>query len=116
MVRFPGIRNILQKPDPSQKNRDYLWDYMVHKIRKLEVTVNRGNSGNLSMMLEELPAIDEDKGFMMSRCIHLDTDEPYGTPFAEATLNHLDLAINVYFSDRMKERHEVEPLLRTING
>lgn len=74
-------------------------------ILRLEVIVSRDNNGNLSMMIEELTKIDSQK-MAFGRCIHLDSSDPFGTDFFKVTLNHLDLAINVYEGDNAKNRLE----------
>jgi hypothetical protein len=82
-----------------EENRQQAVDYSVHNIRKLEVVAQRRDSNYLSMMIEELPRQDDPNGLMVSHCIHLDTRAPAGTPMADAKLQHLDLAINVYRGD-----------------
>jgi len=56
------------------------------------------------MMIEELPRGDDQAGVMVARCIHLDTRAAVGTPMADARLQHLDLAINVYLDDDRTRR------------
>lgn len=80
------------------------WEYYVKGVRRLEVFVKRENQGRLSMMVEEIAVRDEGDGFIVGRCIHLDTESPEGTPFDKAELKHIDLAINVYETDRMRVR------------
>jgi hypothetical protein len=48
------------------------------------------------MMLEELPNLHIDHELISARCVHLDTEDPVGTPFEKAVMKHLDLAVNVY--------------------
>lgn len=55
------------------------------------------------MMIEELSQIDT-HGLLFGRCIHLDTDSKFGTPFEFAQLNHLDLAINIYEGEAANKR------------
>lgn len=43
-------------------------------------------------------------GFMVARCIHLDTLDPAGTPLDQVELQHLDLAINVYRGEHRAAR------------
>lgn len=57
-------------------------------------------------MIEELPRSDDPNGLMVARCIHLDTRDPAGTPLKDVKLQHLDLAINVYFNDDRTKRFE----------
>jgi hypothetical protein len=92
-----GASYFLEDCEPSSKKAMQFWEYRIKKIRRLDVFAKRNNNGNLSMMLEEISVADEDKGFIVCKCIHLDTNNPFGTPFVEVTLQHLDLAINVYF-------------------
>jgi hypothetical protein len=72
------------------------WEYGAKGIRRLEVFVKRENQGRFSMMVEELSDRHQHDGIMIGRCIHLDSFSPEGTPFDEAVLKHIDLAINVY--------------------
>ncbi len=106
---FPGMKTfaeyVLQDCDPKADMAQYR-DYHLREIRRLEVTARRREVDYLSMMLEELPRPDHRNGLMVGRCIHLDTRAPVGTPMAEARLQHLDLAINVYCGDRRRERTE----------
>ena len=82
------------------------WDYHVRRLRKLEVHVKRRQHTYLSMMIEELPAPDDANGFMVARCIHLDTSSPVGTPLDQVKIDHLDLALNVYCGDDRNKRFE----------
>ena len=84
---------------PSPSTRDEYWEYHVRGVRSLEVHARRDSSGNLSMMLEEVAADRSSSGALIGRCVHLDTDARPGTEQHAAPLNHLDLAINVYFDD-----------------
>lgn len=88
----------------SGETAEQSWEYAVDKIRKLETIVSRDNSGRLSMMLEELSERSRNHGFIIGRCIHLDTFNPVGTSFEEAMLAHLDLAINVYCGEAIDIR------------
>lgn len=47
-----------------------------------------------------------DSGYILGKCIHLDTDDPMDTDFRATILNHLDLAINIYTGDSIKSRRE----------
>jgi len=71
-------------------------EYKIKGIRRLDVISKRKNDGNLSMMIEELSDKESDSGITIGRCVHLDKDNLIGTPFNFSTVNHLDLAINVY--------------------
>lgn len=103
---------VLQNPLECQTSSDKLtpekqlesWEYNISKIRKLEVYVARGNNKNLHMMIEELGEKLEYGKYFIGKCIHLDTDDVVGTPYEKATLNHMDLAINVYDKDTFEER------------
>ena len=57
------------------------------------------------MMIEELSDKDSNSCITIGRCIHLDTDDPVGTPFNNSTVNHLDLSINVYEGDTARKRY-----------
>jgi hypothetical protein len=81
------------------------WD-QAKGIRRLEVFVKRENQGRLSMMVEELSVRNERNGFIEGRCIHLDSRSPEGTPFEDAELDHIDLAINVFQDDAGQARLE----------
>ena len=89
-------------------NRQDYQDYNVLGIRKLQVSVTRQNhqirnAGNMQMMIEELTKVyevsDPSKSYMIGRMIHLDTDATTGISFTDATLNHIDLAENLYVGD-----------------
>lgn len=77
--------------------------YILDNFGRLEVIFKRNNNNNLSMMAEELMKID-DYGIMIGRMIHLDTDDQYGNDFNLSTLNHLDLAINIYIGEDALKR------------
>lgn len=93
------LQDVSSKSDPL----GYL-DYRMRRIRRLEVYAKRWNDGHLSMMLEELPSPDAENEIMIGRCVHLDTDDPAGTPLRLVHTAHLDLAINVYCGDDRKLR------------
>lgn len=97
-----GACYILDDCSPKENMKQY-WELHVKNILRLEVVAKRNNNGNLSMMIEEITGIDG-KGLRFGRMIHLDTDSPYGTDFENATLNHLDLAINVYEGENAVSR------------
>lgn len=80
------------------------WDYRVRHLRRLEVHVQRREDNYLSMLIEELPRADDPNGLMVGRCIHLDTKDPAFTPLGDVTMQHLDLAINVYAGDDREKR------------
>ena len=58
------------------------------------------------MMAEELSVRDERKGYIVGRCIHLDSQSPEGTLLDQVRLDHIDLAINVYQDNAMRTRLE----------
>lgn len=93
------LEDVSVKDDQQQ-----FWDYRFKDIRRLEVRVERRKDDYLTMMIEELPKEDDLNGLMLGYCIHLDTRDPVGTPLKEVSLNHLDLAINVYEGSRRQER------------
>lgn len=95
----------LQDRSPSEGLGEY-WDYHVRHLRRLEVHVQRRKDNYLSMLIEELPRPDDQNELMVGRCIHLDTRDPALTPFAEVTVQHLDLAINVYAGNDRRKRFE----------
>lgn len=99
LALFPSQKTfasyILEDCSPKENMSQYR-DYHLGKVRKLEVTAQRRKPDYLSMMIEELTVDDEPNGLMVARCIHLDTRAKNGTPMKQATLQHLDLAINVY--------------------
>ncbi|WP_162930094.1 hypothetical protein [Pseudophaeobacter sp. EL27] len=95
----------LLKRAPKEGVREY-WEYNVKHLRRLEVHVQRRDENYLSMLIEELPREDDPNGLMIGRCIHLDTRDPVGTPLSEVTMQHLDLAINVYEGDDRRKRFE----------
>ena len=97
-----GAAYTLDDCSPKENYRQY-WELHIKNIRRLEVIAKRNNNGNLSMMIEEITGIDS-HGLMFGRMIHLDTDSKYGTDFENSTLNHLDLAINIYEGDAAKQR------------
>lgn len=88
----------LPKDNPLQ-----YWELHIKNINRLEVIAKRDNSGNLSMMIEEITGIDQN-GILLGRMIHLDSDSKYGQDFENAILNHLDLAINIYEGENAKNR------------
>ena len=55
---------------------------------------------------QELSIRDQRSGFIVGRCIHLDSRSPEGTPFDQVELDHIDLAINVYQDNALDARFE----------
>lgn len=87
-----------------KENYNQHWEKHIKNVERLEIKANRGNDGLLSMLIEEVTAIDSHE-LMINRVIHMDTDAIYGTPFKEATLKHLDIAIYVYKDENAKLRN-----------
>jgi len=94
--RFDGGHFILQEPGLGDLERWTASREYHNGARSLELHAKRGNSGNLSLMIEELTCMAIPSSWVVGRCIHLDTDAKPGTNQEDATLNHLDLALNVY--------------------
>ena len=97
-----GASYLLDDCSPKDNNRQF-WEFHIKNVNRLEVIAKRNNNGNLSMMIEEITNIDT-HGLLFGRMIHLDSDNQFGTPFDKATLNHLDLAINVYDGETAVKR------------
>ncbi|MGM5053293.1 hypothetical protein ACD589_00445 [Rhizobium sp. 814_E9_N1_1] len=93
----------LQDRPLSEGHGEY-WDYHIKHLRRLEIHVQRREDNYLSMLIEELPRADDPNGLMVGRCIHLDTRDPALTPLREVTMQHLDLAINVYAGEDRQKR------------
>lgn len=88
---------------PAIEGVSEYWDYHVRHLRRIEIHVERREENYLSMMIEEIPRVDDPNGLMICRCIHLDTRDPAYTPLGRVQMQHLDLAINVYAgADRQK--------------
>lgn len=101
---------ILQEPEIipgtkiSEEQRLKWWEYKIKGIRSLEIHAQRNNSGNLSMMIEEILDNPVCNGYYAAKSIHLDSDNNIGMQFGKAVLNHIDLAINVYTTEAFNER------------
>ncbi|MHC0055522.1 hypothetical protein [Actibacterium sp. D379-3] len=95
----------LQDRPVSAGTAEY-WDYHVRHLRRLEIHVERREEKYLSMMIEELPRVDDPNGLMIGRCIHLDTRDPALTSLGQVQMQHLDLAINVYAGDDRRKRFD----------
>ncbi len=99
LTLFPNTKTYARyelQDGPLSDGRDPNIDYQLHGLRRIEMFAQRRAPDYLSMMIEELPQEDAANGLMVGRCIHLDTRAIAGTPIAQARLQHLDLAINVY--------------------
>jgi len=92
------------------KDNDY-----IRGIRRIESIAKRESNGRFSMMIEELSI---ENSILVGRCIHLDSQDPIGTNFYEATLSHIDYAINVYgeihnrLNIRMDKKEKYDASLR----
>ena len=103
---FTGAVYRLDPPASPEINIDDYWTYRVRGIRKLDTGARRRGQ-NLSFLIEEIAVDPATEGGLIGRTLHLDTGAPPGTDSATATLNHLDLAINVYDkSAAAKRRNE----------
>lgn len=91
-----GLALVLLPPESLIEDLESWWEYNVKGIRRLEMCVGRRNSGNLSVMIEELTRPVRDCEQVVGLCVHMDTDSAVGTAALEARLNHLDLALNWY--------------------
>ena len=99
-----GAAYELENCSPKENLQQFL-EYNIKAIRRLEIIAKRNNNGNFSMMIEEITDIGS-SGLLFGRMIHMDTDSPYGKDFEQSTLNHLDLAINIYEGETAKKRLE----------
>lgn len=103
-----GCSFFLDESVNPKDNYDEYWEYHCQNIRRLDVIAKRDGNGNLSMMMEELIVqkniVSPSERYIVSRMIHLDTDAAIGNSFHDSTLNHLDLAINVYTENNAKNR------------
>ena len=79
-------------------------NHLTKKVSKLEVRISRNNSGNLSVLIEEIPFSDEEDEFIITRSIHCDTDAAPGTDINNAKLNHLDFSLNLYEGENKTNR------------
>lgn len=100
-----GRYELLERSMTSENFHSH-WEREVKDVRSLEFHARRSEPGYLSMMIEELPKSDDSSGLMVGRCIHLDTTDPMTVKPSEATIKHLDLAINVYEDGVRQERLE----------
>lgn len=97
-----GARYEILPPAAAKDDIDSFIEFHVRGFRRLETITQRKEVNHLTMMLEELEQRSEH--LMIGRCIHWDTEAPYGTSPAEAKLLHVDLAINVYLGPQVGER------------
>lgn len=111
-----GLRNrerdgghyvLQERAEPSSETIDEFYEYHVRGIRSLEVHAKRSTCGNLAMMIEELADDRRPDGRLIGRCIHMDTDAAAGMDGRSAPLNHLDLAINMYFGQAASRRKDM---------
>lgn len=87
-----GAVYALHGADPRDVS-DY-WEYHARRVRRLEVSFLRRNSGHFFGSMEELSV--EAADFVLGLMLHMDSVDPVGTEWKAATLGHLDGAINVY--------------------
>lgn len=80
------------------------WDYRVRGVRRLETSAVRRSSTFLTMMLEELQIGRADE--LIGRCVHLDSASVDGKTPSTALVSHLDLAINIYEGEDMRQREQ----------
>ncbi len=91
-----GLAHELLPPESPKEDLESWWEYHAKGIRRLEMSVGRRNSGNLSVMIEELTRPVGNYEQVLGLCVHMDTDSAVGTAALDARLNHLDLALNWY--------------------
>lgn len=91
-----GLAHELLPPASPKEDLESWWEYHAKGIRRLEMSVGRRNSGNLSVMIEELTRPVGSHEEVLGLCVHMDTDSAVGTAALDARLNHLDLALNWY--------------------
>lgn len=96
-----GGRYVLLGNDMT--NLEDYQDYHIHHVRELQVIASRKKANYISMMIEELSEYnhptDPSKKYVLGRMIHLDSTAEFDTPFANAVLQHIDLAYNLYIDD-----------------
>lgn len=97
-----GAQYSIVPPTSPGDDVDAYVEYHVKGFRKLETITQRKDPDHLTMMLEELQLLRN--GLLIGRCIHLDTSAPTGTPPEQATVLHVDLAINVYTDAKVDAR------------
>lgn len=95
----------LDPPTNPKDDIDAHWEYHVKRLRRIETSATRRNADYLSMMLEE---IEESDNMLFGRCIHMDTTAPVGVSPDAATVQHVDLAINVYTDSARSARLDDE--------
>jgi hypothetical protein len=91
-----GLALELLPPSTPKEGLESWWEYHVKGIRRLEMSVERRKSGNLSVMIEELTRPVGSHEEVVGLCVHMDTDSAVGTAARDARLNHLDLALQWY--------------------
>ena len=111
-----GSSYVIQDPVTPVGNLQKHWDYHVNGIRNLQVFCKRNNSGNLSIMFEELSVKYINSGVLLGRCIHFDSNAPFGTDISNAELNHLDLALNFYEGDSINSRQSQDLALGKVEN
>ncbi len=89
-------------PLMASDDLDSYLEFHVKGLRKLETIAQRKKADHLTCMLEELQVFGEE--YLIGRCIHVDTSATVGTAPNEASVMHLDLAINVYRDSKVEQR------------
>lgn len=82
---------------------DY-WDYHARGLRRLEVSFRRRNSGHFFGSIEELSCVSDN--YLTGLMLHMDSIDPVGVEWKNATLGHLDGAINIYEGKTASERFQ----------
>lgn len=94
--------------DDIKNNRNDYYDYHFLNIRRLEVSETRKEPNYISMMIEEIEEhtnmLNPNEKYLIGRMIHLDSNATIGTCFKDATLNHIDLAYNLYINQDADNR------------
>lgn len=102
-----GSEYILLGNDLKNNRNDY-YDYHFLNIRRLEVSETRKDANYISMMIEEIEEhtnqLNPNEKYLIGRMIHLDSNASLGTNFKNATLNHIDLAYNLYINEDAENR------------
>ncbi len=96
------FRKTIKTPRRGRDSSIFTAEFSRSLIERLEVKITRNSSGNLSILIEELPF--SDSPFFVARTLHCDTDAVDGTDLTDVTLNHLDFAVNLYEDDSAIER------------
>lgn len=101
MVR--GEEYSLFEVSPTPETLQEWWDYKVRGVRSLQTSSN-GKGTYRSFMIEELDDKLGGDEILIGRCIHLDSKNFRSTEIGDQSLDHLDLAVNVYEGANRKTR------------